>query len=253
MTKYYDLCVNTTNDDTLSTAKHLGWDGICFAESFEKSSDLKKFLNKVSTIQKSSDIEIFTGAIISKDIQETARKSLEHVDLILVNGISEEINREASECYEVDILLPSGKYPGKDMMNQKNSGIDHVMAGFMAERGIALGINFSEILNSYGSLRSLNIARIKQNVMLARKYKIPIAITSCAKNKFDLRGPREFMSIGKFLGLSDDEAKSAISKNPQEILQKSKDRKNPNIILKCLEVVDWGKQKPKQKRMYGWY
>ena len=89
--------------------------------------------------------------------------------------------------------------------------------------------------------------------MLARKYKVPVVIMSCAKNKFDLRSPRDLISVGKFLGLSEDESKLAVSKNPQKIIERSKDRKNPNILIKGLEVIDWGKQKPKQKKMYGWY
>ena len=88
--------------------------------------------------------------------------------------------------------------------------------------------------------------------MLARKYGTPLVLTSGARDKWGLRAPGELMAFGKCLGMTELEARDAVS--PAALLKKVSDRKNPNVILKGLEVLEWGKSKSKdKKKMFGWY
>ncbi len=262
MNLYYDLHVhldNNLNDlkGRIKLAKHMGWNGICLTADFQDTETIKEFSEKIDDMRKETKLTLLIGAEITaksiQELQKNSRKALSCVDLSLVNGGGDEINRAASECWEVDILCHPEKLAEKDFMKQKNSGVDHVMAKLMAERLIALEFNFSEILNSYGMLRSHVLGRMRQNVMLARKYKALMILTSGAQDKWELRAPGELIAIGKAIGMTQIEAKLAVSENPSRLLKKSKDRKDPNIILKGLDVVEWGDQKPREKRMYGWY
>lgn len=254
--KYYDLHVSAKDfEEKIELAEHLGWNGICLVEDFD--SNFKSFSEKIKNVKEKSKIDILIGAKIStkipNEIQRKSRAALEYADLILVDGGDEDINRAASECWEVDILCHP-EIIGKDFMDQKNSGVDHIMARFMSERVIALEIDFSRILNSYGMLRSQMMGRMRQNVMLARKYEVPIVITSNAEDRWSLRAPRELISMGLSLGMTGETAKKAVEENPLKIIKKSRDRKDPNVIMKGLEVIDWGNSKPmEKKRMYGWY
>jgi ribonuclease P/MRP protein subunit RPP1 len=256
--KYYDLNVGAEDlEEKIEFARRLGWNGMCIVENFDLN--FKSFSQKIGGIKENekSDIDILTGARISTkiphDIQKKSRDALKYADLILVGGGDENINRAASECWEVDVLTHP-QTPGKDFMDQKNSGIDHITARFMAERCIALEIDFSGILNSWGIRRSRVIGKIRQNVMLARKYGVPAIITSGAQDKWSLRAPRELMAIGVSLGMGEGDAKRAVGENPLRIIKKSRDRKDPDVIMKGLEVVEWGDFKPEgEKRMFGWY
>lgn len=255
--KYYDLHVSAKDfEEKIKIAEHLGWSGICLVKEFNSNS--KSFSEEIKILKEKVKIEIFVGAKIStkipKEVQKKSRAALEYADIILVDGGDENINRAASECWEVDILCHPEKTSDRDFMDQKNSGIDHIMAKFMAERSIALEINFSKILDSYGMLRSQIMGRIGQNIQLAKKYKVPIIITSGSEGKWSLRSPRELEAVGLSLGMTKESAKKAIEENPLKIIKKSEDRKNPNVIMKGLEVVDWGNSKPREKkRMFGWY
>jgi len=240
---FYDLNVGVGDEEILKTAQTLGWDGVCLTRDVKKGDG--KFCDEVS------GLDVLTGAMIPSPIRKNARKALELADMVLVEGGDESVNRKASECWEVDVLAHPERNTNKDFMHQRNSGIDHIMARFMKERCIAIEINFSEVLNSSGNSRARILGRMRQNVMLARKYKTPVVLTSGARDKWGLRAPGELMAFGRCLGMTELEARTAVC--PAALLKKVSDRKNPDIILKGLEVLDWGKSKPKEKKMCGWY
>jgi RNase P/RNase MRP subunit p30 len=50
-------------------------------------------------------------------VQKKARSAVEAADLVLVSGGVEEINRAASECWEVDILCHPERVDGRDLMD----------------------------------------------------------------------------------------------------------------------------------------
>jgi len=246
--RFYDLNVGGEAEEILKTAEILEWDGVCLSRRFDKG--FGRFCEEVSGLK--SGLDILLGAEVGTPVQRNARKALEMADVIIVTGGDESVNRKASECWEVDILSHPERNFGKDFMHQRNSGIDHIMARFMQERCIAIEINFAEVLNSYGISRAKILGRMRQNVVLSRKYKTPVVLTSGAMDRWGLRAPRDLMAFGKCLGISEAEAKDAVS--PLGIVKKVNDRKNPDVILKGLEVLDWGRSNPKdKKRMYGWY
>ena len=237
---YYDLHNEVQGKELPETLNSFGWDGACVFGQGEKSRDTLK------------------GALIapmkSGEIQDMARRALEYADIIMVAGGDEEINRAASECWEVDVICHPERVSGKDPLDQKNSGIDDVMARFMAERGIAIEICLSELLSCYGVVRAQVMGRMRQNIKLGRKYKTPIIITSGAKDIFGMRAPQDLVSLGITLGMDAGMAKKAVSDYPAMLIKKSSDRRDSDVLLTGLEVVSWGAFKGKQnKKMFGWY
>lgn len=246
--KYYDLCVKSREPHVLNQAAALGWAGICVAQEFDEARKLKDLPKKVG------NVECYIGAIISNDVEKKARSALDFADIVLVSGGVDEVNRAASECWEVDILLHPEFNREKDFMDYKNAGFDHVMASFMAECGVALGVDFSQLLGCSGRTIVQLLGRIRQNIRIALKYKVPVVLVSNAADKFGLRAPLDFASISPLIGVPEHLSKKVVSDFPETIVQKMMSRKNPNLLLKGLEVTDWGGQKPKeQKRMFGWY
>gem|GEM_PF-396170 len=250
--KYYDLHIQPSDlnelERTVSFAKNFGFEGICLA--YPVGREFKKFTDEIGKL--SAGIEIFIGGILngSGDARKESRKVLKDADIVLVDTCE---NNNAPKTWEVDVLCRPEHSARRDFMDQKDSGIDHVMAKLMAERCIGMEINFADILNSSGVKRAMIMGRMRQNVHLARKYDAPVIITSNARNQWEMRAPGELVAIGKALGMTDREAKNALSKNPRKIIKKADDRKNPDVIMRGLEVVKWGQLKPCEKRMWGWY
>jgi ribonuclease P/MRP protein subunit RPP1 len=259
MTKcFYDLHVSQGKPDELTGVyKSLSLDGVCVVKTFD--SEYKTFCDTIKDAGLKTNYKMFSGALITaknpEEVQKKVRSALEcGADIILVEGGDEEINRAASECWEVDIVCHPERVTGKDLLDQKNSGIDDVMARFMAERGIAIEICLSELLSCYGVVRAQVIGRMRQNIMLAKKYKTPIIITSGAKDRFGMRAPKDLYSLGIALGMDPGMAKKAVSEYPAMLIKKACDRRGSDVLLDGLEVVSWGTAKEKQnKKMFGWY
>jgi len=189
--------------------------------------------------------------IKSRDVQQEARKIRKDAEVVIVSG-NDAVNRLASDCWEIDLIGSPEMHEEKDFMHQMNSGIDYVIARACAEKGIAVELSFSNVLDSSGRKRSQILARMTQNVSICRDCGCDILITSGARDKYGLRSPRDLIAFGVILGMTTEEAKAAVSNSPKKILEKTRARMNPNIILKGLEVKKWA-SKPKEKKTFGWY
>lgn len=222
-----------------------GWGGACVARDFD--SGFKGFLKGFS-----DDTSILAGALVGGDVARNARRALDAgADVVLVSGGPDEVNRLAAECWEADVLLHPERGGEKDFMDQKNSGLDAIIARAMAGRGIMLGIVLSEILSVSGGRRVQLLGRIRQNIVLARKYGVGVVYCSGAVDEFGLRAPRDVMALLSLLGLG--ETADVVSKNPALLFAKARDRNNPNVLSKGLRVVSWGDSRPpEKKKKYGW-
>jgi RNase P/RNase MRP subunit p30 len=120
-----------------------------------------------------------------KQIQENSKKR------IIFSG-DDETSRKILEKENIDILLlnQTGK---RDFHKQRNSGFNHVMAKMAKKKGIAIGINLDEIINSGEKERALIIARIKQNIRICNKNKL--------KMKFIYKNQKRNILDLKALGL----------------------------------------------------
>lgn len=104
------------------------------------------------------------------------------------------VNRKAVENKKVDILLSPEKESKRDFMFSRNSGLNQVLCKLAAKNDVAIGFNFSDLLNCSGKERSKTLGRMRQNVRLCKKYKVKIIFSSFAKNKYELRSS-EFLKV----------------------------------------------------------
>ncbi len=257
-TRFFDLHIEAQGlRENLDQAQRFGWSGVCLVSVFNPG--FPDFRKQIEALKDGWSLTVLAGAkVVAKDpssVQDKARMALQAgADIILVEGGVDEINRAASECWEVDVLCHPEKVSGKDLTDQKNSGIDHVTARFMAEKCIALEINFAELLNSYGMYRSQVMGRMRQNVMLAKKYGTPLIITTGAQDINCIRSPRDLLSVGLSLGMDADLARKALTDHPMRLVKKSRDRADPDKLLSGLEVTRWGSSaRPERKKTSGWY
>jgi RNase P/RNase MRP subunit p30 len=164
--EYIDLHAQPESKDIADFAKRLGW----------------------SRVIKPTEVK-------DKNVQEVAKKLRKEAETIIASG-SDDINRLASDCWEIDLIGSPEVHEEGDFMHQLNSGVDYVIAKACAEKGIAVEINFANVLNAYGRRRAQIMARMAQNVRICRDCECNVVITSGAKDKFGLRGPQELAAFG---------------------------------------------------------
>ncbi|MEM5882619.1 MAG: RNase P subunit p30 family protein [Candidatus Aenigmatarchaeota archaeon] len=236
--KFFDFHVHSTfsgGESTLeelaSMAKRLGYSGFCFTTYPLEKREEEILKTEIERIKKEFGIEIFLGfeARNLKELKILVKRRRDF-DVLLVRGGDLELNRKACETPEVDVLT----HPE---LGRQDSGLNHVLAKLAAKNFTTIEINFREIMFTTKKTRCLVLRNVQQNVKLAKKYKAPLIICSGAINHFEMRDPYSLISLGCELGLELKEAKQAISKVPQEIIKKIKERKSENWIMPGVKVI----------------
>lgn len=214
-----------------STAKELGYAGICFTEYFQNLDHVKKLYEEIAKIKKKVGIEIFLGfeARDTKELDKLANIRRKF-DVLLVRGGDIKLNRMACETPEVDILT----HPEYERID---SGLNHVLVKEAARNNVAIEINFREILITGKGSRSRVLSNMESNTRLAKKYHAPIILCSGAISHFELRDPNVMISMANQLGLELSEAKSSISKIPEKIVKQSNERRCENWVAPGIKVV----------------
>lgn len=218
-------------EELAAMANQLGYKGICFTAypiSEREESILKA---EIERVKKEIGIEILLGfeARNVKELKFLAERRREF-GILLARGGDLRLNREACETPEVDILT----HPE---FERNDSGLDHVCMKFAAKNNVAIEINFREILISNKKTRGKVLQNIAHNIKLAKKYRAPIIICSGAISHFEIKDPYCLISMACQLGLELKEAKDAITKIPENIIAKIKERRSKEWIAPGIKVI----------------
>ena len=232
--KFYDFCVHAipdgenTVEELAALARHFGYRGIALANHSDKLPQSK------SVLSSTDGFEIYRGIELVEEnpskLQGLIGKFRQSVDVLIVHGGSETVNRAALENPRVDIL----NHPAFD----RSSGLNQVLAKAAAENGVAIGLTLRPIVHSRGSRRTRLLSDLRANLDLARKYDVSLVLSSDAMSCFDLRSPMETLALAEICGLEEDEALEAMSTIPEIIL--AKNRPGPGYIREGVEVLEEG-------------
>lgn len=220
----------STGEQFAMQAAALGYTAICLSEFYEGRASLEKLKAEIAKAEKKSGIDILLGleAGNTKELKRLVGMR-QMFDVLLVHGGDLRLNRAAVETKEVDVLThpERGRY---------DSGLNHVMAKLAKQNNVAIEINFNEILNSTKKTRSRVMANMRDNIELAKKYKMSIIVCSGAKSHWDMRDPLSLASMAVQLGMPLKKAKEAVSKTPEAIVKEIKNRKSGKWVMPGVKI-----------------
>jgi hypothetical protein len=172
-----DIAIPEGNEnELLSMAKKLG------------TTELRFLYPAVSIAQKSKQNGWQVGIIT--DSPNEIRKAKQQ-GVFVASWNNEVAVLEASP----DLLFGIETLDHKDSLHYRNSGLNQVLCALMNRKKIAYGLSFSMLLHSSGRHRAALLGRIRQNIMLCKKFKVPISIYSFAKGPYELRSRKDLESF----------------------------------------------------------
>ncbi|AYK13933.1 MAG: ribonuclease P protein component 3 [Methanosarcina flavescens] len=232
--KFYDFCVHAvpdgenTAEQLAALARHFGYSGIALANHSDKLPQSQPVLSSTN------EFEVFRGIELVEEnpskLHGLIGKFRKSVDVLIVHGGSENVNRAALENPKVDIL----NHPAFD----KSSGLNQVLAKAAAENNVAIGLTLRSLLHSRGPRRVRLLSDLRANLDLARKYDVSLVLSSDAMSCFDLRSPMDALALAEVCGLEEDEALEAMTTVPERII--SRNRLGPGYIREGVEVLEEG-------------
>ncbi len=227
--KFYDLNVHSrpdgesTIEELTALAKHFGYSGLAITNHSNTA------VNPVAT--GTENFEILRGieivATSPSKLHGLIGKYRKNVDVLIVHGGNENINRAAVENPNVDVLA----HPQMG----RQSGLNHILAKSASENNVAIEFNLNAIIKGRGGRRVQTLSNFRTNLNIARKYDVPMLITSNASSYFDMRAPREMIAVAGMFGMNNDEASSALSATAAGIIENK--RSNPGFIREGVEVI----------------
>ncbi len=143
-------------------------------------------------------------------IRELKKRNLRA--LLYVQGGDMRINRVAIET-GVDALM-------NPWAGRKDPGFDHTLARMASRRKVAVGFSFAPLLWAGPYERAMMLRFMARVWMLVKKYQVPRFIASSARRKWEIRSPRDLMSLGIAIGMEVPEAKASLDFHPRKILER---------------------------------
>lgn len=227
--RFYDFNVHSIPEGKSSPqqlselARHFGYSGIALTNHSNSEGNYQASI--------CDDFEVFKGielvASNPSKLHGLIGKYRKKVDVLIVHGGSESINRAAVENSNVDILA----HP----QTPKDSGLNHVLAKSASVNNVAIEFNLDALIKSRGGRRVHSISHFRKNLAIARKYDVSMILTSNAHSYFDLRAPGEMIALACLFGMTKEEAISALSETPAEII--SRNRPSAGFVQDGVEVI----------------
>lgn len=233
---FFDFHVNE-NIKLVEEAERLGYAGVAtFKEERPGKPGGDQSNNDVDvyeTIKQIHSIKLYKGMIIRaknpEDMKRKVSKFRKKVDVIMVQGGNQKINRAASEDPRVDII-------SQPYFKRKDCGINHVIGKKAAENEVATELNIRYLSRTSSHLQYKVLAQFREILKLQRKFGFPVIITSDARSIYDLHTPQDIIALTRCFGMEREEAISALSEIPQKIIDRSNLRNK--VIVEGVKIID---------------
>lgn len=180
---FTDICIPNGNEqEFLTLARRLGTKSILFL--YENKKEIKKEqLEKLK--QDNQDIQINAANLIIKNTNKQgmnfAKANLQTIE-----------NKFISHLYDLE------SYDEKDNHHYRRSGMNQALAKKIKEFNKTIIIGIEQLIITKEP--QLIIGRIQQNLELAKKYELRVAIASMASKPENMRAEKEMQALIKTLG-----------------------------------------------------
>jgi RNase P/RNase MRP subunit p30 len=183
-----DVVLPKENEEELAfMAERLGFGSLCFL--YENDKEMNNAAARISAIRKKSKLKFYTASLGSGNAD------------IIFGDVSRTDIDELVTNRKIDALSGFEQIKGRDKFNYRNSGLNHISAKAMADKKKIYCIDISMLIEPRS--RTVLMGRVKQNIMLCKKYKVGIAAASFADSPFRMRNPTDVLSLLWLLGLQD--------------------------------------------------
>lgn len=213
---FYDLnvhCVHESGnslEEIVAVARRLGYSGIAITNP----DNAKQVVPSVIL----DGFEVISGVEIRTDnaskLHGIVSKYRDRVDILVVSGGSESINRAAVENPGVDLLV--------NLNIAQDNGFNQVLAKAAGENRVAISFDIGGLIRLRGGSRVQALINYRKNLQLIRKYDVPFLLSSNARSCFDMRAPREMAALAALFGMSAEESIAGLTTIPHSIIARNR-------------------------------
>src|SRR3989338_2934327 len=148
--------------------------------------------------------KIYRAQILEPKDSKDARKISGGKNLVIARACEQETVRALFENKNIDMVIGLERYERGDSLHYRHSGLNQVLCALAVKNNIIVGFDVSSMNNSR------ILGRMMQNIAFCRKYKVRMALASFARDKFEMKGASNMLSLVKVLGMTAAEAQRSM-------------------------------------------
>jgi len=191
-------------------------------------------INQLQHICNDAKIDLVTRVSFSpktpRELLHDLRRFRRKFEVISVTCTSKGVARQAAKDRRVDLL----HFPATDL---RKRFFDDAEAELASKSSSSLEIEMAPLLSLTGFSRIRLLYRLRREVAIAEKFKVPVTISSGAINEYLLRGPHDYAALAILFDMSVSSALRALSENPLAIVERNREKLSPNYIASGIRVV----------------
>jgi len=197
--------------------------------------DIKR--DEISQLQKicrDADTDLVTRADF---IPETRRELLNDLrrfrrrfEVVSVVCTSKAVARQAAKDRRVDLL----SFPSTDL---RRRFFDDAEAELASKALSSLEIDMALLLSSKGFSRIRLLSRLREEAAIAKRFRVPVVISSGATNERLLRGPHDYASLASLFDMPPSLALRALSEDPLAMVERNRGKLSPDYVVEGVRVI----------------
>lgn len=151
-------------------------------------------------------------------------------EVISVTSTTKLIARQAAKDRRVDFL----SFPATDL---RMRFFNHAEAELASKALAALEIDMAPLLSLKGSSRVRLLSRLRKEVIIAKKFSVPVVISSGAANEYLIRSPHEYAALATLFDMPQEAALQALSETPLTIIKRNREKLSSDYIAPGIRIV----------------
>jgi ribonuclease P/MRP protein subunit RPP1 len=143
------------------------------------------------------------------------------------------VARQAAKDRRVDLL----NFPSLDF---RSRFFDKAEAELASNGLTSLEIDLKPLLTSEGPARTRLLSNLRREASIAKKFHVPIVISSGVSDKTLMRKPKELAALASLFDLDEASAIEAVSKNPATIVERNRDKLSSRFVAPGIRIIRRG-------------
>jgi len=162
------------------------------------------------------------------------RKLRRRFEIVSVMCESKGVARQAAKDRRVDLL----NFPQPDF---RRGFFDEAEAELASNCLASLEIDMKPLLTLEGPARIRLLSSLRREVTTARKFHVPIVISSGVSDEMLMRKPRESAALASLFDLGGVCALEAVSKNPAAMVKRNREKLGAKFVAPGIRIIRRGK------------
>lgn len=166
-----------------------------------------------------------------QDLQRMLKGNRRKHEVISVLCLSKGVARRAAKNPKVDLL----RFPR--CPSRRTVWLDRQQASLAGEGGCQFEVVASDLLTQDPEKLGYVIKQLEKEVLNARRYDVPVVLSSGADSVHGMRDPRSLAALMSLVGLGEEESLDLVSVNPWALVERNRDNLSASYVSPGVRVM----------------